>query len=80
MGQIIVPDPSAIIDGRAAQNGIIRLPFSEVPWDKTDWPEALYLARHLARRSFTLETPSHIDLEKRVACHMAGLARILQNF
>jgi len=58
-------DRSEIIEGRAAQNGIIRP--SVDPRSRPQWPEAFYLLTHKTRLSYTLEAPSDFPLSVRVA-------------
>jgi hypothetical protein len=57
-------DSTEIIEGRAAQGGVIRPNIS--PSERPDWPEALYLISHKSRRGYTLEAPSDFPLELRV--------------
>jgi hypothetical protein len=57
-------DRSDLIEGRAAQNGIIR-PKVDIP-SRLDWPEAFYVITHKTRQSFTLEAPSDFALQTRV--------------
>ena len=64
-------DPSAIIEDRPAQNGIIRPNIN--PMERPDWPEALYLISHKSRQGYTLEAPSDFPLETRVAALIAGV-------
>ncbi len=64
-------DPGEIIEGRAAQNGIIRPNLS--PQARPDWPEALYLIRHKSRQGYTLEAPSDFSLATRVNALVAAV-------
>lgn len=57
-------DPSAIIEDRPAQGGIIRP--SVTPLERPDWPEAFYLITHKSRQGYTLEAPSDFPLANRV--------------
>jgi murein peptide amidase A len=59
------------IDGFPAHRGIIRR--ESLP-DRPDWPEALYLAHHLCRHGYTLETPSAAPLAHRVCAHVDAVA------
>jgi murein peptide amidase A len=61
-------DPSAVIEGRPAQGGIIRPALD--PRARPQWPEAFYLISHKTRLSYTLEAPSDFPL----ACRVAALA------
>lgn len=69
-------DLSDVIEGRPAQNGIIRP--SVDPRSRPDWPESFYLLTHKTKLSYTLEAPSDFPLPARVAALVtavrAGLA------
>ncbi len=69
-------DPSGMIDGRLALRGIIR-PVGE-PWDRPQWPEAIYLRAHHANLGYTIESPSSFPLAQRVAAHRAALETALE--
>ena len=69
-------DPSALIEGRPAQNGIIRPSID--PRDRPDWPEAFYLLTHKTRLSYTLEAPSDFPLVCRVAALVSGVVTALE--
>ena len=71
-------DPSEIIEGRAAQNGIIRPNLS--PAERPDWPEALYLVSHKSRQGYTLEAPSDFPLATRVNALIAAVNAALQSY
>jgi len=58
-------DPSNLIDGREAKDGIIR-PGGN-PFERELWPESIYLRVHHATLTYTLETPSGLPLEQRIA-------------
>jgi len=64
-------DQSAIIEGRAAQGGIIR-PLV-VPMDRPDWPEAFYQITYKSRQGYTLEAPSDFPLPVRVNALVAAV-------
>lgn len=64
-------DHAELIDGRAAQGGIIRPAID--PAARPDWPEALYLRAHHTHLSYTLETPSCLPLEQRIATLSAAV-------
>ncbi len=68
--QVCPIDLHEVIEGRAAQGGII-LP-KIVPADRPDWPEAFYLIQHCTRLSYTLEAPSDFPLPTRVAALVAA--------
>jgi hypothetical protein len=64
-------DLSPEIEGREARGGIIRPLFD--PPSREKWPESLYLQVNHARLSYTVETPSSLPLETRVAALRAVL-------
>ncbi|MFK7851949.1 MAG: M14 family metallocarboxypeptidase [Akkermansiaceae bacterium] len=70
------PEPGPDIDGHEAREpGWI---YHGADADLPDlWPEAIYLAKLGCSLSFTFETPSAEDLEKRVAAHVEGLMNLL---
>lgn len=45
-----------------------------------DWPEAIYMAERGTTVSYTLETPSSLELEKRVACHKLAVCKAVEEF
>ena len=57
-------DESEVIEGRAAQKGLIRP--SVDPASRPQWPEAFFLLKHKTRLSYTLEAPSDFPLSIRV--------------
>jgi hypothetical protein len=65
VAQVCPIDQSELIEGRPAQNGIIRP--SVDPRSRPQWPEAFYLLTHKTRISYTLEAPSDFPLPVRVA-------------
>lgn len=69
-------DTAAIIDGReSAAPGIIR-PISD-PLLRENWPEAIYLRAHHAGLAYTLESPSALPLDQRIACLRAAIEAVL---
>jgi hypothetical protein len=62
---------SEIIEGRAAQGGIVRPNLA--PQERPDWPEALYLISHKSRQGYTLEAPSDFSLTTRVKALVAAV-------
>jgi hypothetical protein len=64
-------DPSAVIEGRAAQGGIIRPQLD--PRARPQWPEAFWLIQNKTRLSYTLEAPSDFPLATRVNALVAGV-------
>ena len=69
-------DPSEMIEGRPAQDGLIR-PNAD-PRSRPDWPEAFYLVTHKTRLSYTFETPSDFALDVRVAAQVRGVNAALR--
>ena len=70
-------DPAALIDGRPVDEpGIIR-PAGD-PLLRETWPEALYLQAHHTTLGYTVETPSGLPLEQRVATHAAAITAGLE--
>jgi hypothetical protein len=63
-GRVCPVDRSPVIEGRPAENGIIR-PHVDID-GRPDWPEAFYLIRYKAPLSYTLEAPSDYPLSTRV--------------
>jgi len=70
-------DPSPTIDGRPAQNGIIRPEVNTAA--RPDWPEAFYLIEHKTRLSYTLEAPSGFPMERRVSALVAAVQSALRH-
>lgn len=64
-------DLSPVIEGRDAKGGIIRPSLN--PEERERWPESIYLQVHHTRLSYTIETPSSLPIEARVATHRAAL-------
>ena len=72
-------DPDAVIDGRPiSEPGIIR-PISD-PLLREAWPEAIYLRHHHGPLDYTIETPSALPLEQRIATHCAVLKAAINKF
>lgn len=69
-------DRSEIIEGRSAQNGIIRPNID--PRSRPDWPEAFYLITHKTRQSYTVEAPSDFALPTRVDALAAAVNAALR--
>jgi murein peptide amidase A len=57
-------DRSELIEGRPAQNGVIRPELD--PKTRPLWPEAFWLLQHKTRLSYTPEAPSDFPLQTRV--------------
>ncbi len=70
-------DRSPVIDGWPAENGVIN-PHKD-PFDRPQWPEALYLITNKTRLSYTLETPSSLPLETRVTAQVKAVRAVLDS-
>lgn len=70
-------DRSPLIEGRPAENGIIRPGFN--PVERPQWPEAFYLITNKTRLSYTLEAPSDFPLATRVAALTVAVRTILDS-
>lgn len=68
-------DMDPVIDGREAQGGIIR-PQGD-PARREKWPESIYLIANHTRQSYTLESPSALPLQTRVAALRAVIRAAL---
>ena len=68
-------DPSELIEGRPAQNGIIRPSLD--PTSRPQWPESFFLLTHKTRLTYTLEAPSDYPLSTRVAALVVGVRAAL---
>jgi hypothetical protein len=66
-------DQSPVIEGREAKGGIIRP--SADPLEREKWPESIYLQAHHTRLSYTIESPSALALETRIAALKAALRK-----
>jgi protein MpaA len=71
VSQVCPIDPNEMIEGRSAQNGIIRPNFD--PKSRPQWPEAFYLITHKTRQSYTLEAPSDYPVSTRVDALVAAV-------
>ena len=76
VAEICPIDRSELIEGRSAQNGIIRPNLD--PRSRPQWPEAFFLLTHKTRLSYTLEAPSDFPLSTRVAALVAGVRGALE--
>lgn len=68
-------DESPLIDGREARDGIIHPPGN--PAERERWAESIYLIANHTRQSYTIESPSSLPLETRVAALMAAVRAAL---
>jgi hypothetical protein len=64
-------DRSETIEGRPAQNGIIRPNLD--PRSRPQWPEAFFLLTYKTRLSYTFEAPSDFPLSTRIAALMTSV-------
>lgn len=68
-------DRSPVIEGRAAEGGVICA--NPDLGRRPDWPEAFHLIHHKCSLSYTLEAPSDFPMETRVQALMAGVRAVL---
>jgi len=75
----IEPEPSLLIDNHEVREPgwIFHEPRADFP---EDWPEAIYMAERGTQVSYTLETPSSLALERRVACHQLAVSKAVEEF
>ncbi len=75
----IPTEPSLLIDDHKVREPgwIFHEPRADYP---EQWPEAIYMAEMGTRVSYTLETPSSLSLEKRVACHRLAVRTAVEEF
>ena len=71
-------DRSELIEGRPAQNGIIRPNLD--PRTRPEWPEAFFLIMNKTRLSYTLEAPSDFPLQTRVDALVTAVNTALAHF
>jgi hypothetical protein len=76
VAQVCPIDRSEIIEGRPAQNGIIRPNLD--PRTRPQWAEAFFLITHKARLSYTLEAPSDFPLPVRVTALVTAVTTALE--
>lgn len=70
-------DRSATIDNWPAENGVIHP--NKDPFDRPQWPEALYLITSKTRLSYTMEAPSSLPLETRINALTKGVRAVLDS-
>ncbi len=75
----IEPEPSLLIDDHEVREPgwIFHDSRADFPGD---WPEAIYMAERGTQVSYTLETPSSLALERRVACHQLAVCKAVEEF
>lgn len=73
---VIPRETSVMVDGNEFENGILRRFSGEDDLRRVveselegGWPEAIWLYLYHAETAFTFETPSEMDLERRVEAH-----------
>jgi hypothetical protein len=71
-------DRATQIDGRPANNGIIR-PDGD-PASRELWPEAIYLRAHHTELCYTIETPSAHPLEERIEAQCIAVETAVARF
>ena len=76
VAQVCPIDRSEIIEGRPAQNGIIRPNLD--PQTRPQWAEAFFLIMHKTRHSYTLEAPSDFPLAVRVSALITAVTTVLE--
>ena len=69
-------DTSPLIEGRAAENGVICA--NPDLMERPDWPEAFYLIHHKSPLSYTLEAPSDFELSTRVNALVEGVRAVFE--
>jgi len=65
-------ETATTIDGRDISERAIIRPVSD-PLQRELWPESIYLRAHHTRLSYTVESPSALPIEQRVAAHCAAI-------
>ncbi|MEO7299793.1 MAG: M14 family metallocarboxypeptidase [Verrucomicrobiota bacterium] len=70
-------DRSSTIDNWPAENGVIHP--NKDPFDRPQWPEALYLITAKTRLSYTLESPSNLPLQTRIAALVKGVRAVMDS-
>lgn len=78
VAEICPIDRSEIIEGRPAQNGIIRPNID--PRTRPQWPESIFLLIHKTRFSYTLEAPSDYPLSTRVSALVVAVRAAIEKF
>ncbi|NWK56352.1 M14 family metallocarboxypeptidase [Verrucomicrobiaceae bacterium N1E253] len=75
----IPPEPEPVIDDHEVREPgwIDHSPKADLP---KHWPEAIFLAERGAGVSYTLETPSSLDLIRRIRCHQLAAGQALDGF
>jgi len=71
VSKVCAIDQSPLIEGREAKGGIIR-PLAN-PMEREKWPESIYLQAHHTTLSYTIESPSALAIETRIAALIAAL-------
>lgn len=76
----IIPRHRGKVDGRATRRGLVRhsVELAEIVEEIDGMPEAIYVALHHARRTFTFETPSEFSLYLRVRAQVAFVEALME--
>lgn len=77
VAEICPIDRSSTIDGWPAENGVIHP--DKDPFDRPQWPEALFLITNKTRLSYTLEAPSSLPLQTRVTALVKATRAVLDS-
>ena len=77
VAEICPIDRSSSIDGWPAESGIIHP--DKDPFERPQWPEALFLITNKTRLSYTLESPSSLPLQTRVAAQVKAVRAVLDS-
>ena len=75
---LIAPDPRRSIEGRVAKGGVIHR--RKLPGDLPGMPEAIELHLMGSPLTLTFETPSELDIERRVQAHARFIAAAARRF
>ena len=80
---IIPRETSSTVDGSDFENGLLKRETTEaeiqrvVDEDLDGWPEAIYLYMNHSKDAYTFETPSEMDLERRIEAHRVFLSAVI---
>lgn len=77
VAEICPIDRSATIDSWTAENGVIHP--DKDPFDRPQWPESLFLITNKTRLSYTLESPSSLPIQTRVAAQIKAVRAVLDS-
>ena len=77
VAEICPIDRSDMIDNWPAENGVIHP--NKDPFARPEWPEALFLITNKTRLSYTLESPSSLPIQTRVAAQVKAVRAVLDS-